>query len=161
MAAGKVVPVQRDFSGLSLKPDHAQRPLWISPEGQIILEATSEFYHQAYDFLIAIGEPVSRPTFIHEYGITPYSLFAAASVGLTTEDIIDGLNKFSKTELHPKLVHYIKEQTERCGKVKLLLDQGKFYIESKFPVSNLAFSHCWSIMSSFYPFLPRWVFRKY
>jgi hypothetical protein len=31
----------------------------------------------------------SRPSFIHEYKLTPYSLYAAVSVGLQTEDIID------------------------------------------------------------------------
>ncbi len=41
------------------------------------------FYHtlQAYDFLIAIAEPVCRPALMHEYKLTPYSLYAAVSVG--------------------------------------------------------------------------------
>jgi hypothetical protein len=30
-----------------------------------------------------------RPSFVHEYKLTPYSLYAAVSVGLQTEDIID------------------------------------------------------------------------
>lgn len=52
---------QQDFSWLNLKPDHASRPLWISPEdGHIILEAFSPIAEQAQDFLIAISEPVSR-----------------------------------------------------------------------------------------------------
>jgi hypothetical protein len=50
-----------DFSSLRLKPDHAARPLWISPEdGHIILEAFSPLAEQAQDFLTAISEPVSR-----------------------------------------------------------------------------------------------------
>ena len=35
---------------------------------------------QAYDFLIAIAEPVCRPECIHEYQLTPHSLYAAVSV---------------------------------------------------------------------------------
>lgn len=51
----------QDFSWLHLKPDHASRPLWISPEnGEIILEAFSPIAEQAQDFLVAISEPVSR-----------------------------------------------------------------------------------------------------
>lgn len=51
----------QDFSWLHLKPDHASRPLWISPEdGHIILEAFSPIAEQAQDFLVAISEPVSR-----------------------------------------------------------------------------------------------------
>lgn len=52
---------EQDFSWLHLKPDHASRPLWISPEdGHIILEAFSPIAEQAQDFLVAISEPVSR-----------------------------------------------------------------------------------------------------
>ena len=53
--------MDRDFSWLHLKTDHAARPLWISPEdGHIILEAFSPIAEQAQDFLVAISEPVSR-----------------------------------------------------------------------------------------------------
>lgn len=53
--------MDQDFSWLNLKPDHAARPLWISPEdGHIILEAFSPIAEQAQDFLVAISEPVSR-----------------------------------------------------------------------------------------------------
>ena len=37
---------------------------------------------QASDFLIAIAEPVCRPECMHEYSLTPHSLYAAVSVGL-------------------------------------------------------------------------------
>lgn len=53
--------MDQDFSWLHLKPDHASRPLWLSPEdGHIILEAFSPIAEQAQDFLTAISEPVSR-----------------------------------------------------------------------------------------------------
>ena len=51
----------QDFSWLTLKSDHASRPIWISPEdGHIILEGFSPIAEQAQDFLVAISEPVSR-----------------------------------------------------------------------------------------------------
>lgn len=57
--------MDQDFSWLHLKPDHASRPLWISPEdGHIILEAFSPIAEQAQDFLTAISEPVSR--YVHD-----------------------------------------------------------------------------------------------
>lgn len=49
-----------DFHAVPLKADHAARPLWIAPDGHIFLESFSPIYQQAYDFLIAIAEPVSR-----------------------------------------------------------------------------------------------------
>lgn len=50
----------KDFSKLELKPDHLNRPLWACSDGRIFLETNSALYKQAYDFLIAIAEPVCR-----------------------------------------------------------------------------------------------------
>ena len=72
---------------IQLKEDHDKRPIWIAPDYRIFLESFSPLYKAATDFLIAIAEPVSRPTYIHEYVLTKYSLYAAASVGLTKNDI--------------------------------------------------------------------------
>lgn len=86
----------QDFSHIPLKYDHEQRPLWIGNDCVIFLEAFNSHYKVASDFLVAIAEPLSRPTFIHEYRLTKYSLYAAASVGLTDEDIIGKLIHFAK-----------------------------------------------------------------
>ncbi|KAF8501393.1 P-loop containing nucleoside triphosphate hydrolase protein [Russula emetica] len=125
--------MDQDFSWLQLKPDHASRPLWISPEGHIILEAFSPIAEQAQDFLVAISEPVSRPSFIHEYKLTPYSLYAAVSVGLQTEDIIDVLNRLSKVPIPEQITNLIRERTLSYGKVKLVLKHNKYYVESSHP----------------------------
>jgi len=120
----------QDFSKLPLKPDHDKRPIWVCPNGRVYLETYSPVYKQAYDFLIAIADPVSRPHHIHEYRVTPYSLYAAASLGLRTEDIISGLNRLSKMELSEKLKAEIVKRTKTCGKVKLLLRKARYYVES-------------------------------
>ncbi|KAI9512989.1 DNA repair helicase rad25 [Russula earlei] len=126
--------MDQDFSWLHLKPDHASRPLWISPEdGHIILEAFSPIAEQAQDFLVAISEPVSRPSFIHEYKLTSYSLYAAVSVGLQTEDIIDVLNRLSKVPVPETITNFIRERTLSYGKVKLVLKHNKYYVESSHP----------------------------
>ena len=67
----------KDYTDLMLKKDHESRPLWITPECLIILEATSPIYQQAYDFLVAIAEPVARPQFVHKYVLTPNSLYVS------------------------------------------------------------------------------------
>lgn len=51
---------KRDFTKLELKLDHGNRPLWACADGRIFLETFSPLYKQAYDFLIAIAEPVCR-----------------------------------------------------------------------------------------------------
>ncbi|KAE8055361.1 hypothetical protein FH972_012202 [Carpinus fangiana] len=118
---GEIDGKKRDFSKLELKPDHANRPLWACADGRIFLETFSTLYKQAYDFLIAIAEPVCRPESMHEYNLTPHSLYAAVSVGLETETIIAVLNKLSKTKLPKEMVDFIHSSTANYGKVKLVL----------------------------------------
>ncbi|KLO05041.1 DNA repair helicase rad25 [Schizopora paradoxa] len=123
-----------DFSWLHLKNDHVSRPLWINPnDGHIILEGFSPIAEQAQDFLVAISEPVSRPAFIHEYKLTPYSLYAAVSVGLQTKDILEVLNRLSKVPVPDTIASFIRERTMSYGKVKLVLKHNKYFIESTHP----------------------------
>ena len=125
---------ERDFTSLPLKPDHAARPFYISPAtGNIILEAFHVLAPQATDFLIAIAEPVSRPKFIHEYKLTTHSLYAAVSVGLETENIIEVLNRMSKVPVPDRIQDFIRECTRSYGKVKLVLKHNKYYVESGHP----------------------------
>lgn len=64
-----------DFSDLPLKKDHIARPIWTCPDGSIYLEAFHDLYTSAYDFLVAIAEPVARPEFVHEYKLTVSRIF--------------------------------------------------------------------------------------
>ncbi|KAK8307165.1 hypothetical protein V6Z12_D03G175700 [Gossypium hirsutum] len=124
---------KRDFTKLELKLDHGNRPLWACADGRIFLETFSPLYKQAYDFLIAIAEPVCRPESMHEYNLTPHSLYAAVSVGLETETIISVLNKLSKTKLPKEMIDFIHASTANYGKVKLVLKKNRYFIESPFP----------------------------
>lgn len=72
---------------------------------------------QAYDFLIAVAEPVCRPDNVHEYVLTPHSLYAAVSVGLDTDTIIAVLDRLSKVQLTGELKRFVRTCTRNYGKV--------------------------------------------
>ncbi|KAI4876030.1 hypothetical protein NFI96_018157, partial [Prochilodus magdalenae] len=116
-----------------LKNDHSARPLWVAPDGHIFLEAFSPVYKYAQDFLVAIAEPVCRPIHVHEYKLTAYSLYAAVSVGLQTSDIVEYLQKLSKTSVPDGIIQFIKLCTVSYGKVKLVLKHNRYFVESAFP----------------------------
>ncbi|XP_004626380.1 TFIIH basal transcription factor complex helicase XPB subunit isoform X1 [Octodon degus] len=120
-------------SQMPLKDDHASRPLWVAPDGHIFLEAFSPVYKYAQDFLVAIAEPVCRPTHVHEYKLTAYSLYAAVSVGLQTSDITEYLRKLSKTGVPDGILQFIKLCTVSYGKVKLVLKHNRYFVESSHP----------------------------
>jgi len=123
-----------DFSDLPLKPDHIQRPCWTCPDGNIYLEAFHDLYAQAYDFLVAIAEPVARPEFVHQYKLTPYSLYAAVATNIETESIINVLERLSKNALPKEVKKFVRDCTSKYGKAKLVLKHNKFYVESEFPM---------------------------
>ncbi|KAF6113676.1 ERCC excision repair 3, TFIIH core complex helicase subunit [Phyllostomus discolor] len=118
---------------MPLKADHISRPLWVAPDGHIFLEAFSPVYKYAQDFLVAIAEPVCRPTHVHEYKLTAYSLYAAVSVGLQTSDITEYLRKLSKTGIPEGIIQFIKLCTVSYGKVKLVLKHNRYFVESSHP----------------------------
>ena len=117
----------------SLKEDHVNRPLWICSDGRIFLESFSGVYKAAYDFLISVAEPVCRPANVHEYVLTPHSLYAAVSIGLETSTIISVLSRLSKTRLPADIARFIKVCTTNYGKVKLVLQHNRFFLESDEP----------------------------
>ncbi|BFZ59963.1 DNA repair helicase RAD25 [Saitoella coloradoensis] len=120
-----------EHSWLDLKPDHDSRPLWIDPKSaKIYMEAFSPLAEQAEDFLIAIAEPVSRPSHIHEYALTENAMHAAVSVGLQPNDIITVLNRLSKFPIPKSIVQWITEVTKAVGKVRLVLKGNRYYVES-------------------------------
>ncbi|XP_040368644.1 general transcription and DNA repair factor IIH helicase subunit XPB1-like isoform X3 [Rosa chinensis] len=70
---------------------------------------------------------------MHEYNLTPHSLYAAVSVGLETETIISVLNKLSKTKLPKEIIDFIHGSTANYGKVKLVLKKNRYFVESPYP----------------------------
>ncbi|MCJ1297727.1 transcription factor TFIIH complex ERCC-3 subunit [Hypocenomyce scalaris] len=120
-----------DLSYLNLKPDHENRPLWIdAKKARITLESFSPLAAHAQDFLTTIAEPLSRPTFLHEYALTVHSLYAAVSVGLVPQDIINFLDRLSKTPLPAEIKSFILDCTQAFGKVKLVLKHNRYFLET-------------------------------
>lgn len=126
----KATKYQFPAEKLIMKEDSENLPIWVNYDALIILEVFRATSKMAIDFLIAIAEPVSRPSKIHEYQITAYSLYAAASVGLSTDYIIETLNRFSKNYLPKSVRNFITDCTLSYGKIRLVRAQTKFFIET-------------------------------
>lgn len=118
------------FPDLYILEGSQNRPAIIMPDGHIFLETFSPFYSKVVDFIIAIADPCSRPKYIQEYQINPYSIFSAVSIGLTSKEIIRILSIISKTPLTDEFKKHIEQCCLSVGKLKLVLKDTKYYIES-------------------------------
>jgi DNA excision repair protein ERCC-3 len=58
------------------------------------------------------------PRFIHEYQLTPHSLYAAVSIGLECNTIVAVLNRLSKNALPCAVREFVRECTQNYGKVR-------------------------------------------
>ena len=125
----KAVITEKDYHSMDLSSSHDSKPFWLLKDGQIILDSSSEFYKEACEFLVAISEPVCRTKFLQEYKLTNFSLYAAASMGLKTEEILSRMEIFSKTGVPTEVEEQVRTNTERYGKVKLVLQKDRLYIE--------------------------------
>ena len=67
------------------------------------------------------------------FQLTSYSLYAAVSVGLQTEDIIGYLSRLSKSAIPEGIKQYIEMCTLSYGKIKLVLKDNKYFVESAYP----------------------------
>ena len=131
LTGGEMIEYKDYHRELILKTDAVQKPFWVLPDMRIILESHSPVYKEAEALLVAIAEPVSRTRFLQEYALTDYSLYAGASMGLKTAEILSAMDRFSKTELPPSVRKKIHEETSRYGKVKLVMRAHQLFIECR------------------------------
>ena len=98
-----------------------KRPLWVFQDGYILFETFTLLADEIQDFLITISEPVVRTKLIHEYVLTPYSLYAAITAGITNNEILRVLKKISKNPISIVLRKMILFCTKLFGKLYLIL----------------------------------------
>jgi DNA excision repair protein ERCC-3 len=100
-------------------------PLIIQSDRSILVEVDNPKYAAARDALAPFAELEKSPEHIHTYRITPLSLWNAAAAGLTAQDMLDALGRFSKFPVPTNLAPDIEELVSRYGRLKLERD-GEF-----------------------------------
>lgn len=105
---------QSEFTIEDLKPHSESCPLTIfqvqdnNAEFHLaILETFSPGYQEAYNFLICIAEPITRPNYVHEYEVTMATIRPALSLGYSTDEIERQLYRHSKYKYLPNTIRDI------------------------------------------------------
>jgi len=99
-------------------------PLIVQGDKTILLEVDNPSHQQARNSIIRFAELEKSPEHIHTYRITPLSLWNAAASGLSADEIIEGLKKFSRYDVPQNVLRDIIEYTSRFGKVKFIKEEG-------------------------------------
>lgn len=95
------------------------KPVIIQSDMSILLEVHNPDYEEARDTLCSFAELVKSPEYIHTYKISPISIWNANSAGLSADQIISGLQKYSRYDMPANVISEIKTFAERYGKATL------------------------------------------
>jgi len=97
---------------------------------EVLLNVDSPLHHEARDAIAPFTEIVKSPEHFHTYSISHLSLWNAASTGLTAQDVLERLAKYSSYEIPINVATEITEYMERYGILRLVLKDGNLILES-------------------------------
>lgn len=94
-------------------------PLIVQSDRTVLLETASPKFEEARDALSLFAELVKSPEHIHTYRISALSLWNAAALGMTPEQVKESLFQYSKYAVPDNLLVDISEFMGRYGRLKL------------------------------------------
>lgn len=107
------------------------KPAIVQSDNTILLEVENTEFEEARDSISPFAELEKSPEHVHTYRISPLSLWNAASSGLSIDDIVVVLSRYSRYEVPETVIISIHEQMSRYGLIKLVRrDDGRFYLVS-------------------------------
>jgi DNA excision repair protein ERCC-3 len=106
------------------------RPLIIQSDRTILLEVDHPEYQEVRSFLGQFAELLKSPEHIHTYRISSLSLWNAASAGMSPEQVVEGLRRYSRYELPQNIVYEMSSIMGRYGLVQLVDEDGELFLRS-------------------------------
>jgi DNA excision repair protein ERCC-3 len=97
-------------------------PFIVQSDRSVLVEVDNPKYAEARDALAPFAELEKSPEHIHTYRITPLSLWNAAAAGMSADEMVGVLAKYSKFPLPANLPVDLAELAGRYGRVRLERD---------------------------------------
>ncbi|OXM15834.1 DNA repair helicase XPB [Paenibacillus herberti] len=99
-------------------------PLIVQADGTVLLDDAHPAAEEARVELSRFAELVKRPGTMHLYRISPLSVWNAASLGMSAEDMLQVLRQNGRYALPAEAVERLQQWMERCGGLELLQGDG-------------------------------------
>ncbi|MCK5861603.1 MAG: helicase-associated domain-containing protein [Candidatus Hydrogenedentes bacterium] len=115
--------------------DRDNKPAIVQSDRSILLETDGPNFEEARDCLAAFAELIKSPEHIHTYRVSSISLWNAAAAGMTSHEIVDSLERFSRYEIPQNIIVDIHDQVARYGRLKLYrTEEGGLALHSEEPM---------------------------
>ncbi|HON10406.1 MAG TPA: DEAD/DEAH box helicase [Chitinispirillaceae bacterium] len=96
-----------------------ENPLIVQSNSTLLLEVNNPLFVEARNAISLFAHLDKSPEYVHTYSITPLSLWNAAALGLTAQDILQQLQRFTRYPLPSNVSDDIVELMGRFGKIVL------------------------------------------
>lgn len=100
-----------------------EKPLLVQSDRTILLDLSSNDAEKARLDIIPFAELVKSPEHMHTYTLSPLSLWNAISAGLSAEEIITRLRKWSRYDIDQRVLFFIEDTAGRYGSFILTEDE--------------------------------------
>lgn len=100
-----------------------EKPLLVQSDRTILLDLSSNDAEKARLDIIPFAELVKSPEHMHTYTLSPLSLWNAISAGLSAEEIIARLRKWSRFDIDQRVLFFIEDTAGRYGSFILTEDE--------------------------------------
>jgi DNA excision repair protein ERCC-3 len=94
-------------------------PLIVQGDRTVLLEVDNPRYAEARDSLAPFADLEKSPEHIHTYRLTNLSLWNAAAAGMSADEMVAVLDKYSKFPLPSSLATDLAETVSRYGRVRI------------------------------------------
>ena len=95
-------------------------PLIVQGDRTLLLDVHAPLANECRNDLIPFAELERSPEHLHTYRLTPLSLWNATSAGLTPDDAVAVLEKYTRYDVPQNITMWIKETASRFGKLRLI-----------------------------------------
>ncbi len=112
----KTQPIPVSPPALSFDP---LNPFIVQSDRSILVEVDNPKYAEARDALAPFAELEKSPEHIHTYRVSNLSLWNAAAAGITADEMVAVLQKYTKFPIPANLPSDIAETVSRYGRVRL------------------------------------------
>ena len=94
-------------------------PLIVQSDKSVLLEVDNPLYENARDSLARFAELVKSPEYVHTYRVSPLSLWNAAAMGMSPNEVIAALEEFAKYPIPSNISREIVDYMSRYGQISL------------------------------------------
>jgi DNA excision repair protein ERCC-3 len=108
----------------------SSKPLIVQSDKTLLIEVESPDSEDARDAISKFAELEKSLEYIHTFRITPISLWNAAASGLSAEDAMKTLKRYTKYPIPGNIEFEIHDYISRYGKLRLIKDENDLILES-------------------------------